>query len=500
MNPQEILAWLNLSQAVAQDKGIIGSVASRIQKSMRETELSEKRRQARMDMNAETRKRREEIAEAVPPDVQAEMALMPVASSRAEATGADPAYAAAVAAHSAVAMDDTLMQEDWGRKMEETRPSNGDQYDRAAPAPAAAPVEAAAAVPQAAGVAPGVQMPAGLQDWRQIKPGDPVTFPPRADIAGAPEFPEAPEAPEVTTRPDWPPRVFTFMELMAQAREARTGEEFGRVTAQLPEVIEVDPAMGGGSLAEIISGVSRRDQGTLRRDLMSAHVKGRKEKKEKDVALAHLRGMRAWEIKQKTPTWQAAQEARAARDRAAAAAKDAGRMTKGDRTKVHKWGQFLDDNQHTDIPEAWRGKPETEIMGLIISESKSSPKGTKNLQVALNDVFRKRQESGLSVGERQQLAALRGQIGETRKSIDLLENQYQTIRTVTDWNNLKQVRASRLERLKAQQAAYVAEWGRLGRADEAANMVAGFEKEMGLIAPMPPKPGKETPASAPRRD
>ena len=69
VNPQEILAWLNLSQAVAQDKGIIGSVASRIQRSMRETELAEKRRQARMDMNAETRKRREEIAEAVPPDV-----------------------------------------------------------------------------------------------------------------------------------------------------------------------------------------------------------------------------------------------------------------------------------------------------------------------------------------------------------------------------------------------------------------------------------------------
>ena len=208
VNPQEILAWLQLSQAVAQDKGIIGSVASRIQRSMRETELAEKRRQARMDMNAETRKRRNEIAEAVPPDVQAEMALLTPEEAYLREFAPIPSDPPLPAAAPAPAP---------------------------APAPAAAPVEAAA-VPQAAGVVPGVQMPKELQDWH--KPTR--MFPPRTDIADAPQF-QPPEAP--TTRPDWPPKVFTFTELMSQARGARTDEEFDRVAAQLAQVVTDAPAM-----------------------------------------------------------------------------------------------------------------------------------------------------------------------------------------------------------------------------------------------------------------
>ena len=492
VNPQEILSWLQLSQAIAQDKGIIGSVASRIQKSMRETELAEKRRQARMDINAEVRKKREERAKTLDPNVQAEMAMMPVASSRAEAIGADPAYAAAVAAHKAVAMDDTLMQEDWERKMEETRPSNVYQYEGAAPAPApaAAPVEAAAA-PQAAEVAPAVQMPEELRDWH--KPTR--MFPPRTDIAGAPKL-QPPEAP--TTRPDWPPKVFTFTELMSQARGARTDEEFERVAAQLPEVIKADPAMGGGSIAEIISGVSRRDHSGLRMNLMNSYVSGQKQRAVDDPSKAYARVAKAYKDLEMMGAEQARLEALAMKHEADAKRKrerDMGFLNKADKQMLDWWGAFVEDADNPGsgkgkrFPAKWKGKRRGEIFGQIIQKTSGAGKANDRMAGLLKSVLTAEQRDIEPYQQRQMDAIQRAQdralagVRDLALEINLLDN-------VVDAEEYKQAWKEARQQVRQLQREAEAKWKRYNLpADELANLTAGL---LSMLDDYPEDPGEMT--------
>lgn len=498
VNPQEILAWLQLSQAVAQDKGIIGSVASRIQRSMRETELAEKRREARMDVYAETRRRRNEIAETVDPAVQAEMALMPAADvpSIAESMERARASEANLIRLFEEATDPAEKQRIFTTLQRVRQNLQGleglppQPAPAPAPAPAAAPVEAAAVL-QAAEVAPGVEMPAGLQDWRQIKPGDPVTFPPRADIAGAPEFPEAPEAPEVTTRPDWPQKVFTFMELMAQAREARTGEEFERVTAQLPEVIKVDPAMGGGSLSEIISGVSRRDYGPLRRDLMSAHVRGRKEKKDKDLAQAHLRRVKAWEIQQKIGHWQAYKEAQiaAANAKARIGSKDWNDISEFDRKNVGIYGMYISNPDDARLPDWLKGQPRPTAKGEMTKRATSKGKGLNTYLRSIQNIEASYVEQKMSPENRAQLAGLRTTMDTTRRGIVEMSIQGGLLKNVASWPHLNKQYGKLVQTLKKQQLQYRKMAKESGMAEkDIANMAAGFVEELGDMMPMPPKP------------
>ena len=500
VNPQEILSWLQLSQAVAQDKGIIGSVASRIQKSMRESDLAEKRREARMDANAEIRKQREEIAATVPANVQAEMAMMPVASSRAEAIGADPAYAAAVAAHRAVAMDDTLEQEDWERKMKETRPSNVYRYEGAAPAPApaAAPMEVAAE-PQAAGVASYQPPPAAQQEWRAVTPSSkpgPIALPPRTDIGALPQFVEDTGPAEPVTRPagEWPPKVFTFTELMSQARGARTDEEFERVAAQLPEVIEVDPAMGGGSLAEIISGVSRRDHSGLRMNLMNSYVGGQKEQRGKDAALAYKRRTDAEIAKRKLLWYEAEKEAQIAKHNAQsrAGSKDWNTISEFDQKNLVDYSRYISNPDDARLPAWLKGQPRPTAKGEMTARSRSKGKGLNTYLRSLQNIEASYVEQKMSPENKAQLAGLRTTMDTTRRGIVEMSIQGGLLKNVASWPHLNKQYGKLVQTLKKQQAQYRKIAIESGMAEkDIANMAAGFVEELGNMIPMPPKPAKK---------
>lgn len=483
VNPQEILAWLQLSQAVAQDKGIIGSVASRIQRSMRETELAEKRRQARMDMNAETRKRREEIAETVPPDVQAEMALL---------TPSDPLGPF------------ERSPERWPGE----QPVPAAPAPAPAPAPAAAPVEAAAAVPQAAGVAPYPPPPATEQEWRSVtpstKPG-PIALPPRTDIGALPQFVEDTGPEEPVTRPagEWPPKVFTFMELMSQARSARTNEEFERVAAQLPEVIEVDPAMGGGSLAEIISGVDRRDHSGLRMNLMGSYVGGQKEQRGKDAALAYKRRTDAEIAKRKLAWHEALQEAKIAKLNAQsrAGSRDWNTISEFDQKNLVDYSRYISNPDDARLPAWLKGQPRPTAKGEMTARSRSKGKGLNTYLRSLQNIEASYVEQKMSPENKAQLAGLRTTMDTTRRGIVEMSIQGGLLKNVASWRHLNKQYGKLVQTLKKQQAQYRKIAIESGMAEkDIANMAAGFVEELGNMMPMPPKPGKETPASAPRRD
>ncbi len=470
VNPQEILAWLNLSQAVAQDKGIIGSVASRIQRSMRETELAEKRRQARMDMNAETRKRRNEIAEAVPPDVQAEMALLTPEEAYLREFAPIPSDPPLPAAAPAPAP---------------------------APAPAAAPVEAAAVL-QAAGVVPYPPPPATEQEWRSVtpstKPG-PIALPPRTDLGALPQFVEDTGPAEPVTRPagEWPPKVFTFMELMSQARSARTNEEFERVAAQLPEVIKVDPAMGGGSLAEIISGVDRRDHSGLRMNLMGSYVGGQKEQRGKDAALAYKRRTDAEIAKRKLLWYEAEKEARIARLNAQSrtGSRDWNTISEFDQGNIVHFGRYISNPNDSRLPAWLKGQPKATAKAEMTARSRSKGKGLNTYLRALQNIELSGAEDKMSPENRAQLAGIRTQMNDTRRAILDMQIKGGTLDKVVDWKHLKKQRTLMIQTLRKQQATYRKAARRGGMAaDDIANMATGFVEELGNI-PSDPDPIKK---------
>jgi hypothetical protein len=479
VNPQEILSWLQLSQAVAQDKGIIGSVASRIQKSMRESELAEKRRQARMDINAETRKRREEIAETVDPNVQAEMAMMTPEQAQEIASN----YAAVRKGLAAARAGESMPLS------EQAAPQ---------PAPAAAPAEAAAA-PQAAEASPYQPPPAAQQEWRAVTPSSkpgPIALPPRTDIGALPQFVEDTGPAEPVTRPagEWPPKVFTFTELMSQARGARTDEEFDRVAAQLPEVIKVDPAMGGGSLAEIISGVSRRDHSGLRMNLMNSYVSGQKEQRGKDAALAYKRRTDAEIAKRKLLWYEAEKEARIARLNAQSrtGSKDWNTISEFDQGNIVHFGRYISNPDDARLPAWLKGQPKATAKAEMTARSRSKGKGLNTYLRALQNIELSGAEDKMSPENRAQLAGIRTQMNDTRRAILDMQIKGGTLDKVVDWKHLKKQRTLMIQTLTKQQATYRKAARRGGMAaDDIANMATGFIEELGNIPsdpdPMPKK-------------
>tara|TARA_R110000824_G_scaffold90829_7_gene221578 strand:+ start:53 stop:1495 length:1443 start_codon:yes stop_codon:yes gene_type:complete len=480
---------------VAQDKGIIGSVASRIQKSMRESDLAEKRREARMDANAEIRKQREEIAETVDPAVQAEMAMM------------TPQQAQEVASNYA-GVREGLAAARAGEPMPLSTVPFGPPLPAPAPAPAAAPVEVAAAAPQAAGVAPGPQMPAGLQDWH--KPTK--MFPPRADLADAPQF-QPPEAP--TTRPDWPPTVFTFTELMSQARGARTDEEFDRVAAQLGQVVKDDPAMGGGSIAEIISGVSRRDHSGLRMNLMNSYVGGQKQRAVDDPTRAYGRMVDAHYKLNMMGYRQADLEARAKKNAAAAKrAQDRGYLNSADKQMLDWWGAFVEDadnpgsEEGTRFPAKWKGKKRGEIFGQIIQKTSGAGKANDRMAGLLKSVLTAEQRDIEPYQQKQMDAIQRAQNSAVRRMEDMAQ-QMGLLENIVDADDYRELWLKARQQVRQLQGEAEAKWKRYNLpAGELANLTAGV---MGVLDTYPEDPGdltkegkaknrkKENPDNAPKR-
>ena len=500
VNPQEILSWLNLSQAVAQDKGIIGSVASRIQKSMRESDLAEKRREARMDANAEIRKQREEIAATVPADVQAEMAMMPAAEvpyiaesmemARASEANLIRLFEEETDPAEKQRIFTTLQRVRQNLQGFEGLPPQPAPARAPAPAPAAAPVEAAAE-PQAAGVAPGPQMPAGLQDWH--KPTK--MFPPRADLADAPQF-QPPEAP--TTRPDWPPKVFTFTELMSQARGARTDEEFDRVAAQLGQVVKDDPAMGGGSIAEIISGVSRRDHSGLRMNLMNSYVSGQKQRAVDDPTRAYGRMVDAHYKLQMMGYRQADLEARAKKNAAAAKrAQDRGYLNSADKQMLDWWSAFVGDpdkpgsGKGKRFPAEWKDKKmkREEVFGRIIQKTSGAGKANDRMAGLLKSVLTAEQRD-IEPYQQKQMDRIQGAQDRALAGVRELAIEINLLDNVVDGKTYQKAWTEARQQVRQLQQEAAAKWKKYNLPpDELANLTAGL---LGMLDSYPEDAGEMT--------
>lgn len=280
VSPQDILAWLQVSEAVMKDEGLIGSVASRIQKEMRESSLAEKRAQHKADMQAAEDKRRADMAAEVDRRRFENEQAMQFAAERAK--GFDPRTQGSDSPTPQLALD---MEEVGFAVPPDIR------YQKAAPdlleresQPIDILEEAVVSEQVPAAPSPGAtRTPApGWEDQSVKIGGGTVPIKGYEGVPGVDRLRE--EAGTAATRPGYGRDEFvgTLAELNSLAYGARTPEEYNAVTSRLPEVMKMDPSLGGTNLASIIGGPKPDMVTEARRTLLGSFLEGQKQRRSQD--------------------------------------------------------------------------------------------------------------------------------------------------------------------------------------------------------------------------
>jgi len=457
--PQDILAWVQLSEAIGKDEGLIGSVASRIQRKWRESELADKRQEHRDKLEAEEHKRR--------------LAAAHAAAGTPEAGYADE-------------LQSQLMRK---RAAGELYPERGSFVDPAAPL--AAPV----APPAAAPAAPATTTP-GFQVGQVDVPGRPA----------------APQIEEITAgirarrgaAGPVPSKAFTVSELIGMAYDARSGEEYRAIASQLPDVMETDPGMGGRSLAGLIFGTDPKERAQVKRDMMKSFLEGQKHRRISDEDLALKRRVdalvKAGKLGHDLADIESKIEYRAARARAAKATATSKELSPHNKRLLDDWGDYYAGN----LKPWMKGKTKGQVSAGLRRRSKGN---AALFFRGMNDVTRDASEAKtpLTADQRMELRAIRSAQNTAQRTIEKLKVEAGTIEKIVDSDHYRKQLKESLKNLFRYQRDYVrlADLYKVDT-DMIADVAEQYRDELralGVNAPRPEKPKEqdsaETPAETP---